>query len=217
MRGAIRAKRPENQAYFSTGALRNGITSVSFSTLESEATKVTGTVQKMHSAVVKTRLMSSPICLLSLVLPTFFQFTRCGMGGSFGTQHHGSSLCTACRARLVDVKVANDTNAALRGAPSSPVINDLIALVLALIFFEKSAGFAIFANFDLVRLSLLDSSSSSSRSRGSDTVSGYICVLSFCSTSSSSMDDISSRLLCIASILSISRPISSLKPSISSV
>ena len=59
-RGASRARRAENHSYLSTGSFRKGSSPVSALTLDSEATKLTGMVQKMHSATVRIRLASSP-------------------------------------------------------------------------------------------------------------------------------------------------------------
>jgi hypothetical protein len=74
--GASSAKTVENQAYFSTGSFKNGIRSVKFSTLESDETKATGIVQKIHRTTVNTKLISSPICLILLLFPTFFQLSN---------------------------------------------------------------------------------------------------------------------------------------------
>ena len=73
IKGARKAISPENHPYFSTGCLRKGSIFVSESTFDIPATKLTGTVQKIHSKVVNTKLVSSPICLLVLLFPIFFQ------------------------------------------------------------------------------------------------------------------------------------------------
>ena len=72
-KGANNASNVENQEYFSTGSFKKGNSSVSPSTFESEATKLTGIVQKMQRATVRRKPISSPSCLLLLLLPTFFQ------------------------------------------------------------------------------------------------------------------------------------------------
>lgn len=66
----------ENAIYFSTGSFKNGSSFVRASTLESDATKDAGIVQKMQRKAVNTKLISSPKCLVLLLFLTFFQLSK---------------------------------------------------------------------------------------------------------------------------------------------